>query len=98
MFSEKIELGVKRADGFVFEFGPVNMVFAKTQGGMIGCGLINVMVFDNFSFPAALIKSASGPIKDLSGLLDGTVKEVNESASNKGVIVGMSGRKALEMM
>ena len=98
MLSEKIELQEKKAEGFVFEFGPVNLVFAKTSTGMIGCGLINVMVFDKFSYPAALIKSASGAIIDLQGLLVGTVKEVNESASKKGVIVGMSGRQALEMM
>jgi len=98
MLSEKIELSEKKADGFVFEFGPVNMVFAKTSSGMIGCGLINVMVFDKFSYPAALIRSASGAIKDLPDLLDGTVKEVNESASRKGIIVGMSGRQALEIM
>lgn len=98
MLSEKIELSGKKADGFVFEFGPVNMVFAKTSSGMIGCGLFNIMTFDKFSYPAALIKSNSGAIKDLPGLLDGTVKEVNESASKKGVVVGMSGRQALEMI
>ncbi|MFA5104674.1 MAG: DUF1805 domain-containing protein [Candidatus Margulisiibacteriota bacterium] len=98
MKAEKIQLDKKSADGFVFEFGPVNMVFAKTSSGMIGCGLVNVMVFDKFNYPAALIKSVSGAIKDLPGLLEGTVKEVNENASKKGVIVGMSGREALEMM
>ncbi len=98
MLSDKIELDGKRADGFVFEFGPVNMVFAKTSSGMIGCGVFNVMAFDKFLFPAALIKSASGPITDISGLLEGTVKEANESASKKGVIVGMGARAALSMM
>lgn len=98
MLSEKMDLSGKKAEGVVFEFGPVNMVFAKTSSGMIGCGLFNAMMFDKFSFPAAVIKSVSGPIKDLQGLLDGTVKEANESASKKGVMVGMSARQALEMM
>ncbi len=98
MNKEQIDLNGKKADGHVIEFGPVNMVFAKTSSGMIGCGLFNVMMFDKFGFPAALIKSASGPIKDLNDLFAGTVKEVNEAASKKGVMVGMDAATALAMM
>jgi len=99
MKMEKIQLSKKSAEGYVFEFGPVNLVFAKTDSGMIGCGLVDVVVFDKFNFPAARVKSSgSGAITDIDDLLDGTVKDVNETASKKGLTVGMTGRQALEMM
>lgn len=95
---EKINLKNKQAEGFVFDFGSVKMVFAKTSSGMIGCGLFNVKAFDNFNIPAALIKGQKGLITNIEELLNGTVKEVNETASNKGIIVGMNAQQALEMM
>ncbi len=95
---EKIEFSNKTAEGYVFEFQNVNMVFAKTSDAFIGCGLFNPKAFDNFSIPAAIIKGQTGAISTINDLLSGTVKEANETASKKGVIVGMNAKKALELM
>ena len=99
MISEKVPLATKTAEGYVIPLGMVNLVFAKTANGMVGCGAFDVMALDKFSYPAAKMKSShGGPIATVADLLDGVVREANASAAKRGVKEGMTGKEALELM
>ena len=99
MNQKTIRIGGKTAQGYEIPVGPVNLVFATTGSALIGCGLIDPMVFDKFSYPAARLKASKGPlIVTLDDLLAGEVREANAMALQRGVTVGMSGRDALEKM
>ncbi|AQQ72545.1 hypothetical protein SMSP2_02935 [Limihaloglobus sulfuriphilus] len=91
--------GGRGAQGFTVELGPVNLVFVKTDTGMIGCGAFNVMALDKFEYPAARIASEDGsPIRCPDDLLEGVVIEVNKTAAGKGAALELKGRDVLEML
>jgi uncharacterized protein YunC (DUF1805 family) len=99
MLQQKIKLSQKQAEGYVIPIGAINLVLAVTDKGMVGCGAFDVAALNNFSYPAAKVKSQSGkPVATIEDLLDGTVKEANATAAELGINVGMSGRDALELM
>ncbi len=98
MNTEIINLGTKKATGYVIPLGPANLVFAKTNTGMIACGAIDVFALDRFNYPAARIKPKGDRVKDVNDLLEGVVKDSNETAKQLGVEVGMIGQDALEKM
>lgn len=99
MKQETIQIGGKTAQGYEIPVGPVNLVFATTGNALIGCGLIDAMVFDKFNYPAARLKATKGPyIVTVGDLLAGEVREANETAKKLGVTPGLSGRQALEIM
>jgi uncharacterized protein YunC (DUF1805 family) len=97
MIHEKVQLTDKQADGYVIPLGPVNLVNAVTDSGMVGCGAFDVAALDKFGYPAARVKSIGGSsISTIDDLLAGVVKDVNAAASKRGVKIGMSGREALD--
>ena len=99
MTEEKIQLLNKTARGFIQPIGPVNLVFALTDVGMVGCGAFDVMALDKYQYPAARVRPSSGTsIATIAGLLDGIIKEANASSEKLGVKVGMTGREALMLM
>jgi uncharacterized protein YunC (DUF1805 family) len=66
---------------------------------MVGCGAIDVMALDRFSYPAARVKPSQGTsIGTLDDLLAGIIKDANESAGKLGIKVGMTGREALDLL
>jgi uncharacterized protein YunC (DUF1805 family) len=73
----------------------VNIVLAKTQKGMIGCGVFDVMALDKWEYPAAKMKGRNGPIVTGQDLLAASVAAANESAKKLGIKEGMSGTEAL---
>ena len=94
-----IQIGGETARGYEIPVGPVNLVFATTGKALIGCGLIDAMVFDKFDYPAAKLKASKGPfIVTVGDLLTGEVREANVTAQKRGVKIGMSGQQALELM
>lgn len=97
MIHEKVQLTDKQADGYVIPLGPVNLVNAVTDSGMVGCGVFDVLALDKFGYPAAQVKSIGGSsISTIDDLLAGVVKDVNAAAIKRGVKIGMSGREALD--
>jgi uncharacterized protein YunC (DUF1805 family) len=99
MHSVDIELTENCAKGCVVELGPVNLVFAYSNSGLIGCGAFDVMVLDKFNYPAAKVRSATGDvIETVDDLLEGIVAQVNESAKHLGVEEGIIAKDALEKM
>jgi uncharacterized protein YunC (DUF1805 family) len=99
MTQEPVALSKKMAQGYVIPIGPVNLVFAVTDGGMVGCGAFDVMVLDKFNLAAARVRSATGSsVSTLADLLAGIVREANAGAEKLGIKVGMTGKDALERM
>ncbi|MFH0879548.1 MAG: YunC family protein, partial [Lentisphaerota bacterium] len=94
-----IQLKNKTAEGCAIQTGPLRLVICKTDTGLIGCGLVDVMVYDRFQFPAAKVRAEGKPlIETVEDALNGIVREVNETAQKRGVKAGMTGREALELM
>ena len=99
MDQEIIDLGEKKARGYVIPLGPVNLVNAVTDRGMVGCGAFDVMALNNFGYPAARVRPSKGSsISTIEDLLEGIVKEANPAAEELGVRIGMTGRQALDLL
>jgi uncharacterized protein YunC (DUF1805 family) len=99
MFHEKVQLTKKQAEGFVIPLGPANLVFVKTETGLIGCGAFDTVALEKFNYPAARVKSSTGgSIATISDLLTGVIKDANAFAQQRGIKVGMTGREALELL
>jgi uncharacterized protein YunC (DUF1805 family) len=96
---EKITLKNSEATGYVIPAGPVHLVMAIAEHGMVGCGAFDVAALNNFGYPAARVKPTRGPsIASLDDLLAGEIKETNQAAMKLGVKTGMSGKEALEIL
>jgi uncharacterized protein YunC (DUF1805 family) len=95
----KVKLSRKLADGYVIPLGPVSLVNAVTDIGMVGCGAFDVAALNNFNYPAAKVRPAHGrSIATIEDLLQGIVKEVNPAAEKLGLKTGITGREALELL
>jgi uncharacterized protein YunC (DUF1805 family) len=99
MIHLKVQLTGKQADGYVIPLGPVSLVSAVTDVGMVGCGAFDVAALNNFGYPAAKVRPSRGSsIATIEDLLQGIVKEVNPAAEKLGLKVGLTGREALELL
>ncbi len=99
MHHEKVQLNRKQADGYIINLGPINLVNAKTDVGMVGCGAFDVQAMNSFNYPAAKVQPAQGTsIATIDDLLRGIIKEVNPAAEKLGLKVGITGRDALELL
>jgi uncharacterized protein YunC (DUF1805 family) len=94
MIQELITLKGKTANGYVVDLGPVKLVYAITDTGLVGCGAIDVLALDRFNYPAARISG----VASLDDLLNGKIKEANEHARQRGIEPGQTGRQALERL
>ena len=99
MQKSDVPLSRKTAAGYVISLGAINLVFATTDQGLVGCGAIDVAALDRFSYPAARVKPSRGnSIGTVDDLLAGVIKDANEAAAKLGIQVGMTGREALERL
>jgi uncharacterized protein YunC (DUF1805 family) len=99
MHHEKVQLMNKQADAYIIPLGPVNVVSVVTDRGMVGCGAFDVAALDRFDYPAARVRSAhGGSIATIEDILSGVVNDVNAAAIKCSVVVGMSGREALDLL
>jgi uncharacterized protein YunC (DUF1805 family) len=82
--------------GYIIPIGPVNLVFAKTNKGIVGCGAIDVIALEKFHIPAVKVKPSSGDsIHDIDELLNGVVVVVNSDAKEAGICPDMTGEEAI---
>ena len=98
MSHRTVAVGDGVADGYVIALGPVNLVCAVAGHGMVGCGAFDVAALDKFTYAAARVRRADGPVADVDDLLAAEVTEANEAARRLGVVVSMSGGAALELL
>ena len=98
MIHKIVQLTNKQADGYVISLGALSRVNV-TDTGMVGCGAFDVMAPDNFGYPAARVKSATGSrIATIEDILSSIVKYATAGAIKRGVIIGMTGREALDLI
>lgn len=94
-----VQLKSKKADGYVIPLGKINLVNVVTDVGMVGCGAYDVAALDNFGYPAAKVRPAHGSsIATIDDLMQGIIKEANQSAEKLGVKVGITGKEALDLL
>lgn len=99
MHEERVLLRNSEGKGFVIALGSVNLVGVVAARGMVGCGAIDVAALDRFGYPAARVRPCSGPsISTVADLLGGIVKDANNAAQQLGIIPGMSGKEALDIL
>jgi uncharacterized protein YunC (DUF1805 family) len=99
MIQEKVAYKNGEADGYVIPLGPANLVLVVGKRGMVGCGAFDVAALDKFRYPAARVKPTRGSsIANVEDLLSGEIKDANAAAAKLGVVVGMSGKDALDLL
>ncbi len=99
MIQEKVSYKDGVADGYVIPLGPANLVAVVAKRGMVGCGAFDVQALDKFGYPAARVKpTRSASISSVEDLLAGEIKDVNAAAAKLGIVVGMSGKEALDFL
>ena len=85
----------RSAEVVVMPIGPVSLVYARTERGMLACGAIDPAALEKFGLAVARVKPMSGSsIGSLDDLLAGEVREANKPAQALGIQPGMSGRAA----
>lgn len=98
MKETKVQLGKKTGDGFVIPLGDVNLVFVRTDRGMIGCGAFDVIALEKFGYPAAKVRPKRDSVRDINDLMEGEIAAVNPSGEKLGIRAGMSGKEALNLL
>ncbi len=99
MIQQDVRLSGGMATGYVLKAGPVSIVVVIAGKGMVGCGAFDVAALGRFGYPAVRARSCDGkPISSIAELLSAEVWDVNEPARALGVVGGMSGREALEIL
>ena len=78
--------------GYEVCLGPVNLIMARTENGLVGCGALDIPALDKFEIPAARVSG----VKSIDDLLVAELNLVNEAGLAKGLEIGMTGRAALE--
>ncbi|MDD1724160.1 MAG: YunC family protein [Methanospirillum sp.] len=85
--------------GYCIPIGPVNLVFAETPRGLVGCGAVDVVALEKFSIPAAKVRPRDADsIRNIDDLLTGTIAVVNTFARDLGVKTDMTGKEALRLL
>lgn len=99
MEKETFSLDGKEVTGYTIPIGPVNLVFAETARGLVGCGAVDVLALEKFSIPAAKVRPQNADsIRNIDDLLSGSVAVVNICARDLGIKTGMTGKQALQIL
>ena len=99
MEERKFFLDGTEITGYIIPIGPVNLVFAQTARGLVGCGAVDVIALEKFRIPAVKVRPSSGDsIRTIDDLLKGIVVVVNSFAKEAGVAQDMTGEEALKRL
>lgn len=88
----------KEIEAVVLPIGPVNLVFARTEKGLVSCGAVDPNALEKFGLAAARVRPSGASVSNLDDLLNGIVREANPTAQALGIAEGMSGREALSRL
>ena len=93
---DRVAVDGRTVDVVVQPIGPVNLVYARTERGILACGAIDPAALEKFGIAAARVKPTTGSsIGNLDDLIAGEVREANKPAQALGIQPGMTGRAAL---
>jgi uncharacterized protein YunC (DUF1805 family) len=94
METQGIQLSEQKAVGYQVSLGPVNLVMALADAGLVGCGALDIKGMEKLGIAAARVSG----VATVDDLLAAEINFVNELAQRKGVHIGMTGRQALEKL
>ncbi|HDQ08342.1 MAG TPA: DUF1805 domain-containing protein [Methanoculleus sp.] len=88
------------AECYAVPAGPLTIVFAVAEKGVLACGAIDPAALQTFGLATARVRppEKTSSVASAKDLLDGTVKEANPAAEALGIRIGMSGAEALALL
>lgn len=96
MEEQKFSLEGTEFTGHIIPIGQVNLVFAQTTRGLVGCGAIDVIALEKFKIPAVKVRpTTADSVRNIDDLLKGIVVVVNSFAKEAGISSEMTGEEAL---
>ena len=99
MEEKKFSLDGKEVTGYIIPIGPVNLVFAQTNKGLVGCGAIDVIALEKFKIPAVKVRpTTADSVRNIDDLLTGVVALANSFAKEAGIVQDISGEEALKKL
>ena len=99
MEEQKFSLDGTEVTGHIIPIGQVNLVFAQTKRGLVGCGAIDVIALEKFNIPAVKVRpTTADSVRNIDDLLKGIVVVVNSFAKEAGISPDMTGEEALRQL
>jgi len=87
------------AEGFSYRWPEGQYCAIHTDHGVVGCGIFDTKIAGVFSMAFAIARGTpSHPLVEPEDLLEARIVELSEPAANLGLVVGMSGREAVEKL
>jgi uncharacterized protein YunC (DUF1805 family) len=87
------------AEGVSYRWPEGQYCAIHTSQGVVGCGIFDTKVAEKFSMAFAIARGTpSHPLVEPEDLLEAQIVEVSAPAARLGVIVGMTGRQAVEKL
>ncbi len=88
-----------RATGASVKWDGGQFCFIATDRGILGCGIFNIGILDEFDMAGALAKGTpSLPLVEPEDLLSARVSMVSVKAREIGITEGMTGEEVLEKL
>ena len=88
-----------KAQGLSYRWPEGQYCAIHTDHGVVGCGIFDTKIAGLFSMAFAIARGTpSHPLVEPEDLLEARIVEVSEPAEKLGVVVGMTGRLAVERL
>jgi uncharacterized protein YunC (DUF1805 family) len=96
---QSVLLDAGSATGLSVEWESGQFVVIVAEGGLIACGAIDVKVMDEFGATVAIAKGTpDSPLRTPDDLLNAKIVDSISKAKNIGIVPGMNGKEALEIL
>lgn len=95
----RISMEGGKATGVSVKWDGGRFCFIAADRGIIGCGIFNIKVFDEFKMAGALMKGTPEcPYVEPEDLLNGKVTMISKAAAKLGITKGMTGKRVLKLL
>jgi len=95
----KVTMEGGKATGVSVKWDGGQFCFISTGRGILGCGIFNIEVFNEFNMAGALMKGTpERPYIEPEDLLGGKVTIISKAAAKLGIKRGMTGKKVLKKL
>ena len=91
--------GKTDAQGLQVSWQGGQFVMIVTEKGLVSCGVVDKEVMDRFGAAVAIARGTpQKPLVTVDDLLGARIADITGQAASYGVVVGMSGKEALEKL
>ena len=95
----KVTTTTNQADAIAAQWNDGQFIVLVAPKGLVACGIIDFSVTEKFNFAAAIAHGTpEKPLITADDLLEAKVTEVTDKAKEYGIIEGMTGREALDLL